>query len=118
MISPDRCGHGLSDAPQDAAWLGDYAADIADLAQSLNLSCFGVVGISGGGPYAVAFVSQLPECVKARALVAPAAPVSRADERRGMSLYHRFGFRGLPRVPAAVPLAFSYFRGLSWCQDG
>ena len=40
LISPDRWGYGLSDAPQDAAWLGDYAADIADLAQALNLSCF------------------------------------------------------------------------------
>ena len=112
LISPDRWGHGLSDAPQDAAWLGDYAADIADLAQSLNLSCFGVVGISGGGPYAVALVSQLPERVKALALVAPVAPVSRAEERRGVSLYHRFAFHGLPGVPGAVPLAILHFRGL------
>lgn len=112
LISPDRWGYGLSDAPQDAAWLGDYAADIADLAQALNLSCFGVVGISGGGPYAVALASQLPERVKALALVAPLAPVSRAEERRGVSLFHRFAFRGLPGVPGAVPLAFLYFRGL------
>ena len=74
LISPDRWGHGLSDAPQDAAWLGDYAADIVDFAQALNLSCFGVVGISGGGPCAVALASQLPERVKALALVAPRGP--------------------------------------------
>ena len=112
LISPDRWGYGLSDAPQDAAWLGDYAADIADLAQALNLSCFGVVGISGGRPYAVALVSKLPERVMARALVVPVASVSRGEERRGVSFYHRFAFRGLPRVPGAVPLAIFCFRGL------
>jgi pimeloyl-ACP methyl ester carboxylesterase len=112
LISPDRWGYGLSDAPPGGTGLGNYAADIADLAQALNLSRFGVVGISGGGPYAVALASQMPERVDALALVAPVAPVSKAEERDGVSLFHRFAFRGLPRVPGAVSLAFLYFRGV------
>jgi pimeloyl-ACP methyl ester carboxylesterase len=112
LISPDRWGYGLSDAPSGVSGLGEYAADIADLAQALNLSRFGVVGISGGGPYAVALASQMPERVDALALVAPVAPVSKAEERDGVSLFHRFAFRGLPRVPGAVSLAFLYFRGV------
>ncbi len=112
LISPDRWGYGLSDAPSGVTGLGEYASDIADLAQALNLSRFGVVGISGGGPYAVALASQMPERVDALALVAPVTPVSKAEERDGVSLFHRFAFRGLPRVPGAVPLAFLYFRGV------
>lgn len=112
LISPDRWGYGLSDAPPGAPGFGEYASDIAELARVLNLSRFGVVGISGGGPYAVALASQMPERVDALALVAPVAPVSKAEERDGVSLFPRFAFRGLPRVPGAVSLAFQYFRGV------
>ena len=112
LISPDRWGYGLSDAPAGKPGLAAYAADIAELARALKLSRFGVVGISGGGPYAVALATQMAERVDALALVAPVAPVSEAEERDGVSLFHRFAFRGLPRVPGAVSLAFLYFRGV------
>ncbi len=112
LISPDRWGYGLTEAPSGTPGLGAYAADIADLACALQLSRFGVVGISGGGPYAVALAAQMPDRIDALALVAPVAPVSKAEERDGVSLFHRFAFRGLPRVPGAVSLAFLYFRGV------
>lgn len=112
LISPDRWGYGMSDAPRGTVRLGDYAADIDSLLAELGVDRFGVVGISGGGPYAAALASQLPGRVDALALVAPVAPVDRAEQRNGVSLFHRFAFRGLPRLPGAVSLAFTYFRGI------
>ena len=112
-LSPDRLGYGLSDAPPGAPGFGEYASDIAVLAWVLNLSRFGVVGISGGGPYAVALASQMLERVDALTLVAPVAPVSKAEERDGVTLFHWFAFRGLPRVPGAVSWRSSIF-GVFW----
>lgn len=110
LVSPDRWGYGRSDRPRGRLTLDGYASDIASLTNALGIGRFGVVGISGGGPFATALAATLPERVAALALVAPVAPVSDRDARRGISLFHRFAFRGLPRLPGAVPLAFQYFR--------
>ncbi|MEQ8825992.1 MAG: alpha/beta hydrolase [Filomicrobium sp.] len=111
LISPDRWGYGLTDAPpRDVSSLSHYSADLTELADALGIDKFGVVGISGGGPFAVAIAAGAPDRVQALALVAPVAPLARADERVGVSLFHRFAFRGLPRLPGAVAFVFSYFR--------
>lgn len=111
LISPDRWGYGLSDAPVGRPVLGDYPDDVLALADHLGLGRFGVVGISGGGPFATAIAARLGGRVAALALVAPVSPVDDRNARRGISLFHRFAFRGLPRLPGAIPLAFQYFRG-------
>ncbi len=112
LVSPDRWGYGLSDRPSGAPSLKAYAEDVAQLADALGLGRFGVVGISGGGPYATAIASELGGRVGALALVAPVSPLTSSESRRGVTLFHRFAFRGLPRLPGAIPLAFLYFRGM------
>ena len=73
LIVPDRPGFGGSD-PQPGRTLEDWPADAARLMDALGVHRFGVVGASGGGPYAVACGVLLGERVTAVALVAPAEP--------------------------------------------
>ena len=73
LISPDRPGYGRSDFHPGQKLL-DWPADAAELADSLELRSFAVVGTSGGGPYAAACAYALPERVSAAALVCGVGP--------------------------------------------
>ena len=50
------------------------AADTEAIADALGLGTFGVWGVSGGGPHALACAARLPERVVAAAIVAGVAP--------------------------------------------
>ncbi|KAJ5084386.1 hypothetical protein NUU61_008965 [Penicillium alfredii] len=60
VIGVDRPGIGLS-SPQPNRKLLDWPADMKELAKHLNIQQYYVLGISAGGPYALACASQLPE---------------------------------------------------------
>ncbi len=53
VVVVERPGSGLSDAHPYAA-VADWATDMADVADTLGAERLGVVGLSGGGPYALA----------------------------------------------------------------
>ena len=53
VVVVERPGSGLSD-PHPYAAVADWAADMADVADALGAKRLGVVGLSGGGPYALA----------------------------------------------------------------
>ena len=53
VLCPDRPGIGRSD-PKPGRTIADYATDVKDIALALGLGRYGVVGYSGGGPYALA----------------------------------------------------------------
>ena len=57
----------------------DFAADIEALVDQLELDRFAVVGLSGGGPYALAVAHELPERVVVATLLGGLGPV-RGDE--------------------------------------
>jgi pimeloyl-ACP methyl ester carboxylesterase len=60
LIAPERPGYGLSDfLPRRT--IGDWPGDVSELANHLRLERFGVLGISGGGPYAAACAALIPE---------------------------------------------------------
>jgi len=59
LISVDRPGIGLS-TRQAGRTLLSHANDIEQLADQLGISSYGVVGMSGGGPYALACAHALP----------------------------------------------------------
>jgi hypothetical protein len=59
IIAVDRPGYGLS-SPQPNRTILDHAKDIEYLARHLNLDSYAVMGISGGGPYALACAAMLP----------------------------------------------------------
>lgn len=70
----DRPGYGGSSRLAGRS-VADCVPDVAALADELGLERFCVVGVSGGGPHALAVAALLPERVASAALVVPAAPV-------------------------------------------
>ena len=72
LIGLDRPGYGGSDPGVDA--IADVAADVIDVADSLGIGAFGVTGVSGGAPYALACAALVPERTTAVALIAPLGP--------------------------------------------
>lgn len=74
VIGIDRPGYGGS-MPQAGRTLRDWPETIQRLADRLNLERFGVIGISGGGPYALACARWLPERMTAVAAVCGLGPL-------------------------------------------
>lgn len=92
IIAPDRPGYGNSD-PKPGRTLIDWAVDVAMLANHLNLVRFSMVGISGGGPGALACASRMPERLMSVGVVAGAAPTDAPSVFAGMSGLNRFFMR-------------------------
>jgi pimeloyl-ACP methyl ester carboxylesterase len=108
IIAPDRWGYGGTTAHSDPT-LPAFAVDIGRLADALGLGRFAVLGISGGGPYACAVASLLPDRVTALALVAPVGPIGGVAGVK-LTPFHHFCFRILPRLPGAAGLVFRAYR--------
>jgi pimeloyl-ACP methyl ester carboxylesterase len=75
IVSADRPGFGLSD-PQPGRTLLDWPKDVEALADALGLERFAVLGVSGGGPYALACAHALPGRVTAAVVVCGLAPLT------------------------------------------
>lgn len=73
LISYDRPGYGGS-THQPGRTVASAAADVATIAEELNLSQLSVWGISGGGPHALACAALLPNLVVAAAALASITP--------------------------------------------
>jgi len=81
MIAADRPGYGYSDpAPRHS--LKQWTDDLALLADHLSCDRFRVLGVSGGGPYALATARFLPERIEKVTLVCPLGPLERCDALR------------------------------------
>jgi pimeloyl-ACP methyl ester carboxylesterase len=74
LLAPDRPGIGLSPA-QPGRRLLDWPPVLAGLADALGLGQFRVLGLSGGGPYALATAWALPERVLAVGVISGAPPL-------------------------------------------
>ena len=103
LIAFDRPGYGLS--PLDyGATLKTRTEVFAELPDALGLNQFSILGVSGGGPYAVALAAHLGDRVSGLALVSPLGPVAdvtyrSAPEPVSISYSHRVFFLDLPRHP-------------------
>ncbi len=73
LITYDRPGFGNS-TPMPGRRVVDGAYDIAAIADELGLNRFGIIGVSGGGPHALAFVARFPDRVTRAAVLAGLAP--------------------------------------------
>jgi pimeloyl-ACP methyl ester carboxylesterase len=73
IISPDRPGIGLS-SPLAGRTLADWPADVAALADHLDLDRFATIGWSFGGCFAQSVAHQLADRVSALVLVASGIP--------------------------------------------
>ncbi len=88
LIVPDRPGYGLSSF-QTGRSLLDWPADLDQLADSLGIGRFAVVGVSGGGPHAAACAYKLPGRLTRLGLVASAAPFDVPSATEGMAPLNR-----------------------------
>jgi pimeloyl-ACP methyl ester carboxylesterase len=69
----------------------DWPHDVAQLVEALGLERFGLLGVSGGAPHALACAWALPDRIGAVALVSGIAPLDRPGAFEGMN-------RGAARV--------------------
>ena len=72
-ISIDRPGIGLSSFKDNRGIL-DWPDDVIELADSLGMNKFTVVGASGGGPYAAACAFKIPDRLTKVGIVAGMGP--------------------------------------------
>jgi pimeloyl-ACP methyl ester carboxylesterase len=99
LLTMDRPGYGLSD-PHPGRRLLDWPADVAALADALGLEHFPIVGVSGGGPHALACAAALPTRVAAVALVGGPAPMDQPGVQTDMLRINRLAVRLADRLPA------------------
>ena len=78
LVSVERPGIGDSTDHRYRA-IRDWAADAAAVADHFGHHELAVVGLSGGGPYALACAHELPDRVKAVGLLGSVCPVVGAD---------------------------------------
>jgi pimeloyl-ACP methyl ester carboxylesterase len=103
VIAPDRPGYGLTQPRHDHS-LCAWTSDIATLADHLGIDRFNVVGVSGGGPCALACAHEMPERVMAAGLVASLGPVYEETLRMAMNWPARLGFYLANKVPSLFEL--------------
>jgi pimeloyl-ACP methyl ester carboxylesterase len=107
LIAPERPGYGLSDYRHSES-LAQIAEDLSAVADLYEVERFAVIGVSGGGPYAVAAAAAMPDRISLLALVAPIGEV--ADVQLRLSRFQRLLFRRLARRPWASRLFFGRLR--------
>jgi pimeloyl-ACP methyl ester carboxylesterase len=112
-ITVDRPGIGLSDQ-RPGRRVVDWALDVAELADALELERFAVVGFSVGGAHAAACARELGDRVTAAALVSSIVPLDRAGAfaELGRSGYWRLSRRAPGLAALSLRLQTSLARAL------
>ncbi len=105
LIAPDRPGFGFSDFAPKRTIL-DWAEDVQQLADHLGLSKFAILGVSGGGPYALACSLRLAHLTSATALVAPLGPVAEGKGGADMNPFARLSFSLARKHPKVYRLLY------------
>lgn len=95
IVAVDRPGLGRSEFVPRAR-VADWAETVAALADRFDWERFAVIGVSGGGPYALACAHALGERVRAVTVVSAPAPFTPGDERRNLLALRRFPFLARP----------------------
>ena len=108
IIAPERPGYGLSDV-RHAPGLQQSAEDIAAVADIYGLGRFALIGVSGGGPFAVAAAAANLDRVVLLALAGPVGPVADLGRQLKLSRWHQLVFNLMARSRLG---ATAFFRGL------
>jgi pimeloyl-ACP methyl ester carboxylesterase len=75
IIAADRPGFGISDGKPGRTIPG-WADDVTELADALGIGRFAILGVSGGGPYALACARMIPQRLTAAGIVCSLGPLS------------------------------------------
>jgi pimeloyl-ACP methyl ester carboxylesterase len=111
IIAPERPGYGLSDYRRKDA-LMHTAEDVAALTDALGLERFALIGVSGGGPHAIATAASMPDRVALLALISPVGPVAECHRCIRMTPMHRLVFTRMGRSKRACASFFWSLRGV------
>jgi pimeloyl-ACP methyl ester carboxylesterase len=113
FIGIDRPGFGLSDFKLKRK-LADWPNDVTELADSLGIDQFSILGVSGGGPYAAACAHQMPDRLISVGIVCGMGPVDVPHIMDQMVSIYRQGLRLTRRFPKIVtalyPFSSFFFR--------
>lgn len=97
LISIDRPGYGLSTFKKGRTLL-DWTDDIQEITKQLKIEKFSVLGISGGGPYALACGYKIPDRITTVGVVSGLGPT--IDEAiKGNSSWWRFLMKQYVKKP-------------------
>lgn len=91
-ICVQRPGFGLSD-PHPRRTIVSFASDLRELTEQLELERVAVLGVSAGGPYALAFGHAAPDVVGAVAVCSSLSPLCAQWEVPGLAFHLRHGMR-------------------------
>lgn len=108
LIVADRPGCGLS-AFQPRRRLLDWPQDVARLADALAIDRFAVVGVSGGGPHALACAFAMPTRLIGAAVVSSPGPLDHRGALDGWGRRARLGLRIASLSPALFYLVLQRF---------
>lgn len=97
-IAVSRPGIGGSDAARGRTVV-DFAADVTQLIDALGIERFAVVGVSAGGPYALAIAHALGARVERVAVCSSMSPLCAPHRTPGMQRRIRFALSVLARAP-------------------
>jgi len=103
VVAPDRPGYGRSD-PHPGRDLLSWADDVGRLADALALERFAILGVSGGGPGALACAWKIPDRLTSVGVVSSAAPTDAPGVFEGMSRTNRFFMQLAWRMPTLSTL--------------
>ena len=98
LIAPDRPGYGLSDY-QPGRRISDWPRDVLELADTLSLDRFAVLGISGGAPYAVVSAAALADRIPAVGIVGGLGRTDLRENSERMNRFARLSFALARRTP-------------------
>ena len=108
MVS--RPGFGESD-PLPGRTLRQFAGDVAQLADALGHVRFAVVGVSAGGPYALACAHELPRRIAAAGVVSCMLPGGGPERMRPLAAH--LGLCAVRAAPRGCAVAGDAFVGLA-----
>lgn len=104
LLAPDRPGLGASSFHADRT-ICSWNTDIGQIADQFAVGHFAVMGVSGGGPYALSCAAGLPERVSRVALVGAVSPVVRAELVADMPAIQRAALTASLRTPRLARVA-------------
>ena len=110
IISIDRPGMGLSTF-QNGRRILNFADDIAELVDVLNIDHFAVIGMSGGGPYVAACTYKFPQRITSASIISGIGPIDEPGLTRNMIFSSRFALWLSPRAPWLMKVLFTMIVG-------
>ncbi len=111
VIAPDRPGIGRSD-PKPNRTLADWPGDVRAIAAHYRLGKFAVLGISGGGPYALATARAMPGQVTSVTVVSGVPPLDDPRDVDTLPASYRRLMRGQSDHPESMRVQFRAARPL------